>query len=223
MSVVGLTFGKAANAIRPSAANAASVPTSATIRASGRTCSYQAKPAASASARTPNAPTCQLMRCTSAPSPRLDRVRSRRPARVRHRRRRGSSRSRWRSTCPPRGSRPATRPRSPSPPPAAPRAAANAATNSGSWVATSTAASSSRSSAASSSLRPAVHPAGRLVEAHHGRSAGSGASSTIASASRCFSPPDRSRGWREASAASPSPTVASAAGEASCSTRSWIR
>ena len=36
MSVVGLTFGNAANAIRPSAANAASVPTSATIRASGR-------------------------------------------------------------------------------------------------------------------------------------------------------------------------------------------
>ena len=35
MSVVGLTFGNAANAIRPSAANAASVPTSATIRASG--------------------------------------------------------------------------------------------------------------------------------------------------------------------------------------------
>ena len=36
MSVVGLTFGNAANAIRPSAANAASVPTSAMIRASGR-------------------------------------------------------------------------------------------------------------------------------------------------------------------------------------------
>ena len=51
MSVVGLTFGNAANAIRPSAANAASVPTSATIRASGRTRSYQANPPASASAR----------------------------------------------------------------------------------------------------------------------------------------------------------------------------
>ena len=55
MSVVGLTFGTAANAIRPSAANAASVATSATIRASGRTRSYQANPAPSAAASTPNA------------------------------------------------------------------------------------------------------------------------------------------------------------------------
>ncbi len=44
MSVVGLTFGIAANAIRPSAANAASVATSAMIRASGLLRSYQAKP-----------------------------------------------------------------------------------------------------------------------------------------------------------------------------------
>ena len=44
MSVVGLTFGSAANAIRPSAANAASVATSATIRASGRVRSYQPNP-----------------------------------------------------------------------------------------------------------------------------------------------------------------------------------
>ena len=36
MSVVGLTLGTAANATRPSAANAASVATRATIRASGR-------------------------------------------------------------------------------------------------------------------------------------------------------------------------------------------
>ena len=62
MSVVGLTFGNAANAIRPSAANAASVPTSATTRASGRTRSYHANPPASASARIPNAPSCQLTR-----------------------------------------------------------------------------------------------------------------------------------------------------------------
>ncbi len=61
MSVVGLTFGSAANAIRPSAANAASVPTSATIRASGRLRSYHPKPAASASARIPKAASCQLM------------------------------------------------------------------------------------------------------------------------------------------------------------------
>ena len=50
MSVVGFTFGTAAKAMRPSAANAASVPTSATMRASGRVRSYQAKPASRPSA-----------------------------------------------------------------------------------------------------------------------------------------------------------------------------
>ena len=61
MSVVGLTFGSAANAIRPSAANAASVATSAMIRASGRLRSYQAKPIASASASSAKLASCQLM------------------------------------------------------------------------------------------------------------------------------------------------------------------
>ena len=50
MSVVGLTFGSGANAIRPSAASAASVATSASTRARGCVRSYQAKPAPSASA-----------------------------------------------------------------------------------------------------------------------------------------------------------------------------
>ena len=50
MSVVGLTLGTAAKAIRPSAPNAARVATRATIRASGRTRSYQAKPPARAEA-----------------------------------------------------------------------------------------------------------------------------------------------------------------------------
>jgi hypothetical protein len=60
MSEVGLTLGSAAKAIRPSAANAASVATSATILASGCARSYQAKPPASATARIVNAPTCQV-------------------------------------------------------------------------------------------------------------------------------------------------------------------
>ena len=74
MSVVGLTLGTAAKAIRPSAANAASVPTSATTRASGRARSYQAKPPASANARIAKAASCQLIPRTSrfAAGPRCD-------------------------------------------------------------------------------------------------------------------------------------------------------
>ena len=75
MSVVGLTLGSGANAIRPSAANAASVATSATIRASGRVRSYQANPAASASARTANAPSCQLTRPPPGRARALERAR----------------------------------------------------------------------------------------------------------------------------------------------------
>ena len=50
MSVVGLTLGSGAKAMRPSAASAASVATSASTRELGWLRSYQAKPAASASA-----------------------------------------------------------------------------------------------------------------------------------------------------------------------------
>src|SRR5579875_3429735 len=61
MSVVGLTLGSAANAIRPRAAKAARVATSATILASGRLRSYQTKPAARPRARIAKAPSCQLI------------------------------------------------------------------------------------------------------------------------------------------------------------------
>ena len=54
MSVVGLTLGSAANAIRPSAASAASVATSASTRVEGWMRSYQAKPATSAAPRMRN-------------------------------------------------------------------------------------------------------------------------------------------------------------------------
>ena len=47
-------------------------------------------------------------------------------------------------------------------------------------------------------LEAAVHAAGRLVEADDRGRVAVGAPSTIASASRCFSPPERSRGWRSA-------------------------
>src|SRR3954453_7515736 len=51
MSVVGLTFGSGANAIRPSAASAASVATSASTRLDGCVRSYHAKPATSVAQR----------------------------------------------------------------------------------------------------------------------------------------------------------------------------
>ena len=50
MSVVGLTLGKAAKAIRPAIASAASAATRATTCAGGRERSYQAKPAEQAGA-----------------------------------------------------------------------------------------------------------------------------------------------------------------------------
>src|SRR6187401_2985066 len=64
MSVVGLTFGKAANASRPTTASAASAATTATTLAGGRSRSYQPKPQASATARRASDAACQL---TSAP------------------------------------------------------------------------------------------------------------------------------------------------------------
>src|SRR3954465_6799202 len=53
MSVVGLTFGIGANAIRPTVASAASAATSDTTRAGGRERSYHANAAAGGGARTP--------------------------------------------------------------------------------------------------------------------------------------------------------------------------
>src|SRR4051794_126691 len=61
MSVVGLTFGKAANASRPTTASAASAATTAITRAGGRSRSYQAKPHASATARRASEEACQLI------------------------------------------------------------------------------------------------------------------------------------------------------------------
>ena len=144
MSVVGLTFGTAANAIRPSAANAASVATSATIRASGRTRSYQAKPAASATARIANAAELPAHAIASA-ARRADQRDARPPgvsAPPAPPRIRAVSVAKYAAAREHLGGGavgdhgPVGR--------AASRARANAATNSGSWVATSTAASSPR-------------------------------------------------------------------------------
>src|SRR5919204_205716 len=73
MSVAALTLGSAANAIRPSAAKAASAPTSATIRASGRVRSYHANPPARASDKIAKAPSCQVTRSAGRPCQDLDR------------------------------------------------------------------------------------------------------------------------------------------------------
>src|SRR3954452_197960 len=61
MSVVGLTFGIAANASRPTTASAAIAATTATTRAGGRSRSYQPKPKASAMPSRTTEAACQLM------------------------------------------------------------------------------------------------------------------------------------------------------------------
>ena len=61
MSVVGLTLGKAAKAIRPTIASAVSAATSATICEGGRERSYQAKPATITPATIRKLPSCQLI------------------------------------------------------------------------------------------------------------------------------------------------------------------
>ncbi len=65
MSVVGLTFGSAANATRPSAAIAASVATSASTRVLGCVRSYQTKPTTITAPRSSIEPAIQL---TSPPA-----------------------------------------------------------------------------------------------------------------------------------------------------------
>ena len=60
MSVVGLTLGIGAKAIRPSAASAARVATSASTREVGCVRSYHAKPATSARPRTISEAASQL-------------------------------------------------------------------------------------------------------------------------------------------------------------------
>ena len=74
MSVVGLTLGSGANAIRPSVASAASEATTATVRDDGRERSYHQNPPASASARITNEASGQLTAATRsrfAPRPAL--------------------------------------------------------------------------------------------------------------------------------------------------------
>ena len=194
MSVVGLTFGNAANAIRPSAANAASVPTSATIRASGWIALVPGEPggerdredreraelpahaltSAGATADRPTRHECDALlggQCAAgaAEDPR------------------GLGRE---VACRRRGPRPADPSAIRRPSASSTTRSANAATNSGSCVATSTAASSAREQRRELVLAAAVHPAGRLVEAHdRGRPA-----------------PDRPARSRARAAASPRPT-----------------
>ncbi len=160
MSVVGLTLGSAANAIRPSAANAASVATSATIRASGRLRSYHAKPAGERErehrerAELP-AHAGPLGRVSSAtPSAGRSAAPVEDPRRLGREVGAAAREPRWR------------------PPSAigAPSASsttrsANGAANSGSWVATSTRGAEAAQQLRQLLLGATVHPAGRLVEA----------------------------------------------------------
>ena len=182
MSVVGLTFGSGANAIRPSAASAASVATSASTRAVGCDRSYHAKPATRARPSTTSEAASQL---------------TARPPRARRREPRDSRRSDARRR-PPAAARSPPRMRAVwvakyqppprtsavgasatgAPSPSRTVRSAQAAENSASWVATSTAApaaASARSRSASSSLWPRSMPrvgsssrtaAGRLALQH---------------------------------------------------------
>ena len=61
MSVVGFTFGNAANASRPTTARPAIAATSASTRALGRERSYQAKPIVRTTARIANDASCQVI------------------------------------------------------------------------------------------------------------------------------------------------------------------
>src|SRR5215211_6589999 len=61
MSVVGFTFGNAANASLPTTASAASAATTASTRAGGFSRSYHAKPAATARASRASDDACQVI------------------------------------------------------------------------------------------------------------------------------------------------------------------
>ena len=142
MSVVGLTFGSGANAIRPSAASAASVATSASIRerrvralVPGEA-RRRARPRGRSARRAP--------RSRRRPRSSSARAAGRRPApasarRRRARPRRGRARSRSRSTSRRRAPRRRARRRSARPSASRTTRSASAAANSASCVATSTA------------------------------------------------------------------------------------
>ena len=219
MSVVGLTLGSGANAIRPSAASAASVATSASTRALGWLRSYQAKPAASARPRTRN----EASDPAHAPAPPSARPRAQQ-----------------------RGARPPAA--APAPPrmravcvakyqpPASTSAVGASAT--GRPSPSSTVRSAQRGGelgvvrrdehgrarrreprAGARRARPCARGPCRAWARRGRPPRARSPRSTIASASRWRSPPERSRGWRSASAASPA--ASSAAGGSSSPTRSW--
>ena len=206
MSVVGLTLGSGAKATRPSAASAASVATSASTFDDGCARSYQAKPAGERERR--GGANGGELPASREPAPaRVSRRRAALGALARAQRRprrRGCARSRWRSTSRRRGPpRPARRRR----PPVGQQH--DALGEGGGELGVvggdehgGPAAASSRRRSASVALGGAVHP--RVGSSRqHDAAGGSPPPSTIASASRWRSPPERSRGWRSASAASP--------------------
>ncbi len=168
--MVGLTFGTAAKAILPSAANAARVPTSATIRASGLVRSYQMKPA--------SRPTAEQRERTELPGHAGSSIRA--PGRIsadavvgqQHLPGTAEDSGRLGGEV-----RPACQSISAAVPSAITRPSAtsttrsaNSAANSGSWVATTTANPTSVRTPARSSFGGPIHAACRLVEAEHRRS-----------------------------------------------------
>ena len=207
--MVGFTFGSGANAIRPSAASAASVATSAITRAVGCARSYQAKPAASATASSANEASDPAHVTASARHAQqrgaglgIERaagaaehargLRGEVPAAAEHlarsarrppggRRRAGSCAAPTRRRTRRRGWRPARRSR---PPPA--RAGGRPG------------------------ARRAPRSMPRVGSSRQTATGGSPVASTSSSASRWRSPPDTSRGWRSASAPAPGDVVADA-------------
>ena len=218
MSVVGLTLGSGAKAIRPSAASAASVATMANTLLDGCVRSYQAKPSASTSASSVKVVSCQVIArrlpscwCRSAapaagssarpPVTRAVSVAKYQPP------------ARTAPTGPSAIGRPSASRMTRS---------ATSAANSGSWVATTIAAPPAAKPASRSvSAALAARSMPRVGSSRPMTAAGSSESRTIASASRWRWPPERSRGWRSSSWSRP--TAASAPSEASSPTRSCSR
>ena len=212
MSVVGLTLGSAAKAIRPAIASAARAATRATTWEVGRERSYQAKPPSRAAPRIRKLASSQL-----TPGA---------PGRERRRPAPGvivPGRSRMRATSvakyqPPERISAALPSAIATPSPISTTRRAKAAANSTSWVATTTPAPRPARPSISSTrscLRARSIP--RVGSSRATRPGSSPLSirpaSAIASASRCRSPPERSRG--SLSIACSRPTIRSAASPSS--------
>ena len=213
MSVVGLTLGKAAKAIRPAIASAARAATRATTCDGGRERSYQAKPARRTAPRIRKLVSSQLIGppprrgaaaapCSGVTTPGRSRTRATSVAKYQ----------------PPERTSAAGPSAITTPSPSRTTRSANSEANSTSWVATTTPAprpAMAPISSTSSSLRPRSMP--RVGSSSATRPGSSSPSicpaRAIASASRCRSPPERSRG--SASTACSSPTTRSAASPAS--------